>query len=271
MIALGSLIGYRFFVADTYFTGVGEQRTFGLPDGSTVELNSRSKIRVRYANRIRAVDLLQGQALFEVAKDPGRPFIVSSDAIKVRAVGTEFDVYRKRAGTVVSVVEGRVAVCGRLATPAAGGRRRLADALPAGGYAQGSSVPEPGAPGSRQAGGGGPAIVVAAGEQLTVTSESVRKIEHASMMQATAWRRRKLVFDSATLADVADEFNRYSDRQIVVDGSGPVDLRISGVFSITDSESLIRFLRERSDVTIEETPSRSISAKIFRAGRNQSG
>src|SRR5690606_26847429 len=88
----------------------GEQRTVTLADGSVIELNARSRIKVRYADRERAIDLLQGQALFRVAKDPTKPFIVASGGTYVRAVGTQFDVYKKSVGTVVTVVEGRVAV-----------------------------------------------------------------------------------------------------------------------------------------------------------------
>jgi transmembrane sensor len=94
--------------ARSYSTGIGEQRTLQLGDGSTVELNARSRVKVRLTERERDVALLEGQALFRVAKDKRRPFIVSAGDAQVRAVGTEFDVYRKQAATVVTVVEGRV-------------------------------------------------------------------------------------------------------------------------------------------------------------------
>src|SRR5258706_2080307 len=94
----------------SYSTDVGEQRSLVLEDGSTVELNSRSRIRVAFNNTERSVHLMEGQALFHVARNPARPFVVHSGSARVRAVGTEFDVYRRATGTVVTVVEGRVAV-----------------------------------------------------------------------------------------------------------------------------------------------------------------
>ena len=89
---------------------MGEQRSIQFEDGSTVDLNSRSKIRVKYSKQERDVELIEGQALFHVAHDTSRPFIVAVGATRVRAVGTQFDVYKKSNGTVVTVVEGRVAV-----------------------------------------------------------------------------------------------------------------------------------------------------------------
>jgi transmembrane sensor len=93
-----------------YATAAGERRILRLEDGSSVELNSRSRIQVRFSREQREVELLEGQALFQVAKDSHRPFIVLSDELRVRAVGTQFDVNRKATGTIVTVVEGRVAV-----------------------------------------------------------------------------------------------------------------------------------------------------------------
>jgi len=94
----------------TYQTDVGEQRVITLEDQSIVRLNSRSKLQVRLLPSLREVRLLEGQALFEVAHDSARPFIVRSGDVAVRAVGTQFDVNRRESGTVVTVVEGRVKV-----------------------------------------------------------------------------------------------------------------------------------------------------------------
>jgi transmembrane sensor len=230
--------------APTYATAIGEQRSLVLMDGSTVELNSRSKIVVHYTKQGRHVELLQGQALFHVAKDAARPFIVKIGATFVRAVGTEFDVYQKRDDTVVTVVEGRVAI--------------LTDhsiVLPDHG-AKTTAIDEPHnlefptiAPG--QVGN----IMVAAGEQLTVTPKVIQISEHPNIAGATAWTQRQLVFESASLADVADEFNRYNDRQLIVGDRGLETFHVSGVFSSTDPASLIRFLRARPELRIIETES----------------
>ncbi len=93
-----------------YSTDIGERRSITLADGSTVDLNARSKLRIEFSSAERRVELLDGQALFQVAKDKQRPFIVHSGDATVRAVGTQFDVYRKDSGTTITVLEGRVAV-----------------------------------------------------------------------------------------------------------------------------------------------------------------
>ena len=198
-----------------YLTTVGEQRSLVLTDGSAIELNSRSKIQVRYSEHERTVDLLEGQALFHVAQDAARPFFVRSGEMSVRAVGTQFDVYKKVSGTVVTVVEGRVAVLTGLAGTA----------------------------------------ILAAGEQVVVTQKTARKTEHPNVGSATAWTKRQLVFDSASLAEVAEEFNRYNERKLVIDPSVLGKFHVSGVFSSTDPASLIRFLRQRPGSRIVETSS----------------
>jgi transmembrane sensor len=230
--------------APTYATAIGEQRSLALTDGSSVQLNSRSKIVVRYSKQERRVELLQGQALFHVAKDAARPFIVKTGATLVRAVGTEFDVYQKRDGTVVTVVEGRVAILTDhfVALPDPGVSATAINAP----HQSNLEFPTIG-PG--QVGN----IMVAAGEQLTVTPKVIQIAQHPNIASATAWTQRQLVFESASLADVADEFNRYNDRQLVVGDPRLETFHVSGVFSSTDPASLIRFLRARPELRIVET------------------
>jgi transmembrane sensor len=229
----------------TYSAAIGEQRSLTLADGSTVELNSRSKMVVRYSRGERRVELVQGQALFRVAKDAARPFIVKTGDTLVRAVGTEFDIYQKRAGTVVTVVEGRVAILTDYAIALDPRARAAGAGAPAESNLAFPSV----AP--RQVGN----IMVAAGEQLMVTPKVIRVAEHPNVANATAWTQRRLVFESASLADVADEFNRYNGRQLVVADPTLETFHVSGVFSSTDPASLIRFLRARPELHLVETES----------------
>jgi transmembrane sensor len=226
-----------------YLTKTGVQRSLALTDGSTIELNSRSKIQVRYSEHERTVELLEGQALFHVAKDVARPFFVRSGEMSVRAVGTKFDVYKKSSGTVVTVVEGRVAVLSGSEEPAPGTNDPAAGAQ------------RPPLPALRSADATGLAgsIILVAGEQGIVTRKTVRKTEHPNVPSATAWTQRKIVFDSTSLTEVAEEFNRYNDRELVIDRSALGNLHISGVFSSTDPASLIRFLRQRPGLRITET------------------
>lgn len=233
-VGVGALFLTQTFRAPAYETAVGEQRSIVLADGSTVELNSRSRVKVRYSEHERAVELLEGQALFHVAKEHARPFVVSSGATRVRAVGTQFDVYKKHGGTVVTVVEGRVAVLTQVAA-------ERPDAVAAG--------PQP----STQSSSSGTGILLSAGEQLSVTPTTVHRVANPSIAGATAWKQRQLVFESASLAEVAEEFNRYNERQLVIEDGELYDFHISGVFSSTDPSSLIRFLRERRGLRVIET------------------
>jgi ferric-dicitrate binding protein FerR (iron transport regulator) len=274
----------------TYTTGIGERRTVTLEDGSTIDLNARSTIRVKFSNGERVVELLEGQALFEVVKDKARPFIVRSSTAVVRVVGTQFDVYRKRTGTTVTVVEGRVAVFsdnphpstsllpspsdgeGRAASPPASSN---GDNDPRGGQRTTGSAPsialqhlereipakQEGAASYSSAtvgqGRGTPGetgeVFVSAGEQVTVTERPIPAPKQADVAAATAWTRHQLVFDGSPLSDVVDGFNRYNTRQIVIEGRALDDFHVSGVYSSTDPVSLIRFLRQQPGIDVTET------------------
>jgi transmembrane sensor len=214
-----------------YTTGIGEQRTLVLADGSTVELNARSRIRVELERHQRNVALLEGQALFHVAKDVRRPFVVQARETQVRAVGTEFDVNRKAASTIVTVVEGRVSVS----------NPDIAAQMP----------PRPSTLGS-DASGAVPVILVSAGEQLTVTAHAVSRPRPADAAAATAWIQKRLMFEETPLSEVADEFNRYNTRPLIIEDPVVQHVRISGVYSSTDPTSLLNFLRSQPTIEVIE-------------------
>lgn len=199
----------------SYETGIGEQRFVTLADGSTVVLNARSRMAVRFDEGGRHIELLAGQALFDVAADSRRPFVVTSGETRVRAVGTQFDVYKKRTGTVVTVVEGRVAI----SSPAIEQKNPL----------------------------------ISAGEQVTVTPDAIRAPAAVDIAAATAWTQRRLVFNATRLADVAEEFNRYNPRPLIVEDEALGQIHISGIYSSTDPASLLGFLRLQPGVSVAET------------------
>ena len=209
----------------TYATHIGEQRTVTLTDGSTVVLNADTRIKVRFTDATRGVDLVEGQAFFHVAKNPSRPFIVFSGEARVRAVGTQFDVYRKTGGTVVTVVEGRVAV---FSPPAQSDTASVS---------------------SGQVG----TVLLSAGEQVTVASRKVAAPRRANAAAATAWTEGKLVFDSTPLSEVMHEFNRYSHRPLSIDDPEILNLHISGTFSTRDSTQITRFLAQRFGLVVHDT------------------
>ncbi len=198
---------------NAYRTGIGEQRSLTLSDGSIVELNARSKVRLAFSDEQRDVELLEGQALFRVARDHTRAFVVHAGATSVRAVGTQFDVYRKSTGTTVTVLEGRVEILQNL-----------------------GESPRP----------------LAAGEQITVTPTRAQKAERPNIAAATAWTQHQLVFDGTPLREVLEEFSRYTPRRLVVETPELGALRISGQYTSTSPDSLLRFLRLQKGVVITE-------------------
>jgi transmembrane sensor len=233
-VIIGGAAAFHHSHLSVYETSTGEQRFMNLVDGSTVELNSQSKIEVRYTADERAVTLVRGEALFHVAKDHSRPFIVSVGGTRVRAVGTEFDVYKKPAATLVSVLEGRVEV------DAVSGvdKRAAPTASPQGASASTARGP----------------VALSAGYRLAVTSAGIGGSTQLDAVAAIAWTRQQLVFDSVSVPDIVAEFNRYNTRQMVIDGNLE-GLRLSGVFSSTDPMAFVRFLQDRFGVAVRETES----------------
>jgi transmembrane sensor len=238
----------------TYSTGVGEQRSITLSDGTTIELNARSSVRVRFHDAERTVHLLEGQALFHVAKDAARPFVVHSEGTGVRAVGTEFDVNRTRVGTIVTVLEGRVAVLpsesnslgkgpgqGTTDTVGMGANTSISNGATRSGAFDRSDQTTP--------------VYLDAGEQVTVTGTASHRPTHTDPAAATAWRQRKLQFASASLMEVADEYNRYHEQRLIVRDPRLESFHISGVFSATDNASLIAFLRQQPSLDVREADS----------------
>lgn len=209
---------------ETYTTGIGEQRRIMLPDGSAIELNTRSEVDVLYSDAARDVMLRRGEALFSVSKDAARPFRVHSDTAVVRAVGTQFNVYRRADETIVTVLEGRVAI------------ERSA------GETEASSISNVAL---EQV-----SVELTAGDvaQIPVQPDAQVVAAKASTERAVAWRQRRLIFDDAPLAEVVAEFNRYNAQQIVIENPTIAGERISGVFDADSPEALVRFITRGSEV-----------------------
>jgi transmembrane sensor len=249
LVAVGaSFLSWHLFEGrDTYATEIGEQRSITLEDGSLVELNALSRLKVRYTADQRSVELLQGQALFKVAKNPARPFVVRSAGATVRAVGTQFDVYRKNTGTVVTVVEGRVAVRAPPSNSQGSSAGMPVSPMPGIlGASQGLDVTTSGTKVTAREG----EILLAAGEQLTVTAHAITPPKRTNVSATTAWTEKRLVFDSTPLKEVVEEFNRYNHQQLVILDPELYDYHISGVFPSTDSSRMVEFLRQRFGVTL---------------------
>jgi transmembrane sensor len=258
VIAIGGV--WKYTQRGVYSTDIGEQRSITLSDGSHIELNANSRIRESFSGSERRIELVRGQALFHVAKDAARPFIVKSDGTQVRAVGTQFDVYRRSTGTTVTVVEGRVAV---LRPPESLGPGAVSPSpvIP-------ESIPDRPSPRARATGGEVPPasgeaahtpiearpgeFLLTAGEQAIVTAQTAIKPAQPNIAAATAWTQRRLVFESAKLADVAEEFNRYNQHRLIIRSPELNEFRITGIFSSTDPAALIRFLQARPGIAVTE-------------------
>jgi transmembrane sensor len=190
-----------------------ERRQVMLEDGTVVQLEPETRLRVKYDEKLRRVELEHGRALFRVAKNPQRPFLVSADQTSVRAVGTAFGVESSSRGVVVTVAEGKVAV---------------AD--------------------SPQARSSGEEIFLVAGQQVTVPdSGAVAPVRAVDTTRALAWAQGQLVFENDTLADVVQEFNRYNRVQLSITDAQLAARKVSGVFEATDSETLLAFIRQSGE------------------------
>jgi transmembrane sensor len=232
LIAAALLIAALLRGPTYYSTGIGQKRVITLADGSTIHLNARSQIRVRYTKRRREIDLLRGQALFVDTYEPNRPFIVRSRAAVVRAIGTQFDVNLLHAETIVTVIQGKVAVA----------QQRHAFRLASLGVA----------PPSLRAASNDSLVYLTAGQQLTVTPTWRMRPVHANVTDAIAWTHRRLVFSSTALRVVVQEFNRYNDRRLIIASPSLDSFKIDGVFASTNPTSLIAFLRQCPGIKVTE-------------------
>lgn len=189
----------------SYATAVGERSTTNLEDGTVAILNTNTRLQVEYSAQERKVLLLQGQALFDVEKEPDRPFVVVAGEQRITAIGTVFDVRLYGQDVQVTLVEGVVEV--------------MADA-PLGTNLNGPSTQPT-------------AVRLTAGQQLLTTvlaSTNVPKVAETDVEHATIWREGRAFFEDAPLAEVVAEMNRYSTTEIVLDRTALGMQGINGMF-----------------------------------------
>ncbi len=178
-------------------TRVGEIDRFALEDGSVVTMNTDTRLRVSFDAHGRNIELLRGEAMFDVAKDKSRPFVVSAGATRVTAVGTSFLVRRAPDEVGVVVREGIVDV-----------RKDGID----------------------------PRKLVANDRMLLPKQERavVDRVDDAQVGRELAWRDGLIAFNGETMTEVAREFARYSDIRIRIDDPNVARRRVVGLFSATD-------------------------------------
>jgi transmembrane sensor len=215
-------LGWQWTMVIDVKTGLGEQHSAVLPDHSLVELNTQSEIRIAFTRAERRVELVRGEAFFDVARDPLRPFIVATDLATAKAVGTRFSVYRTQTGTIVTVAEGRVQV-----------REKKANRDSAVGNADQEN-----------------GVEVVPGTQAEARPGRPVQMRVANVERTFAWRERRLVFDGEPLEAVVEEFNRYNSPPLVIADPRLRGQRISGVFGANDPGSLLDFLIKVDHIAI---------------------
>jgi transmembrane sensor len=209
----------------------GQQLSRRLADNSVLHLDTDSAVTIRYGKTERLVTLISGQADFEVAHDPEREFRVSAGSAEVIAVGTRFDVRLEHGSTVVTVVEGRVAV-------------GLSPLLETRGASSSQSLL--------------PRFVQVGADQQIRVAEGEWPVAPATVdaQRTTAWLRRQIVFNEEPLEHVVAELNRYAPKPIEIVTPTLRKLQISGVFATDDTDAFIAFLRSLKGVRVEETATR---------------
>lgn len=208
-------------------TTVGAFRSLDLPDGSLVRLNTDSAVKVAYTDGERRVELVRGEAHFDVAKNPLRPFVVTAGPVAVRAVGTAFNVRRRTEQVEVLVTEGRVQVLdSRTETPAL-------------------------APPPPLLGRGEQAVIPLQAETAAPPPVVVRALAEPELERVMAWQDRRLEFEDEELEAVVAEFNRYNRAQLVIADPALRSRRFSGAFRSDGFEAFVRLLEENFRVRVE--------------------
>lgn len=230
------------FSPQAYVTAIGEQRTWKLDDGSTVYLNTDSRIETDFSEQQRDVRLVQGEALFVVEHDSHRPFIVRSGRAVVRAVGTQFNVRARDEATDIAVVEGVVQVSAtEVAEPDA--QPPLLNLA--------SSPPQTAGAATDIAKRPSTSARLTAGQEARVERGQVTKRAGARVSETLSWRERRLVFHDTSLADVANEFNRYNRAKIRVETPAAQEKRLTGIFDADRPQSLILYSAQDESLDIE--------------------
>jgi transmembrane sensor len=231
----------------TIETRRGERLEVSLSDGSVLDVDPETRIRVAFEQHVRRVILERGRALFHVAKNPARPFLVEADGATVRAVGTAFGVERQPKGVLVTVAEGKVDVYFNDTAPAPNARDQGRSDTPGRGISATLSPIRPMSVGD---------ILLTAGQQVRLEdsggADSVRTVD---TKRELAWAKGRLVFDNETVAEAAAEFNRYNQVQLRVVDEKLAARPVSGVFDASDPDSFIAFLQTVTSVHVKRTES----------------
>ena len=211
---------------ERYVTAAAVQQRLGLQDGSTIDLNGGSDLRVEFTAQRRAIKLETGEAHFKVAHDPARPFIVTAGDVSVRAVGTAFNVRRLDDGSVdVLVVEGRVEVT----------RHALASVMDV----------RPVAAGERTR--------IARTMDPALANDKIEKVDATTVRTALAWQDQITRFSDVPLRELVAQFNRHNATQLALADAATGDRKIGGVIALEQVEAFVRLLEDDGDLVADRS------------------
>lgn len=218
-MALAGLIFGIAFSSNTIETHISEWRTVRLADGSLISAGPNTRLQVDYSKGYRRISLQRGEAMFEVAKDASRPFIVNAGGAVARAVGTKFGVDRREDRVRVTVAEGKVAVVSGAQAAALEQAVDLSVAI---------------------------ALVQDERVDIPVDAPNVPlhalPVEKVNSTNALAWARGQLIFSSETLGEAVREFNRRNRIQIEVDDPAIAGWHVCCVFDAADPEAFAKLI-----------------------------
>ena len=202
-----------------YSSAVGQRSSTDLPDGSTIELNTDTLVEVDFSAGQRSLRLVRGEAVFEVAHDDSRPFVVHAGSERITALGTIFSVRRTGEEMVVALIEGSVEV------------EKSASGM----------VDQP-----------VPGIRLTPGQQArSANAASQFQVSRVNVDRALSWRTGRLMFDNERLADAIEEVNRYSTRKLVLADPALAELRVSGAFTTGSAEKFAAAISVALPVAVE--------------------
>jgi transmembrane sensor len=223
---------WHYLTRGQYTTDIGEQRIVSLDDGSRLYLNSDTRLNVDLELYTRRIELQRGEAYFEVAKDPTRPFIVTAGDRTVTALGTSFVVRHGMERTAVTLVEGKVTVGSTTSSNAPHGHRTSQPTeLNTGSSVSKESEASAPVPGT---------VTLAPGQRITFERSGTAEIDTPRPEATAAWRRGEVVLDETPLASAIEEMNRYQRQRLMLDDAAIGDLPISGIYRTGNNQDFAR-------------------------------
>jgi transmembrane sensor len=214
-----------------YRTGLGQQQSVSLEDGSTLLLNTDSSVIVSFSAAARKVELVEGEAFFQVSNNPRRPFTVEAGSATVTAIGTAFNVYRDQRESRITVTEGVVRVV------------------------------ETDVPATRAAA----TELVYAEQQLSAGAGGLQEVIPVSTRLTLAWQRGEIIAEGMSLPELAAQLERYHDIHILITDPRVAAMTISGVFELAEPDSVLRAVALSLELEVEQLDSRNV--RLLKASR----